>query len=131
MIALDTNILLRLLLADDLHQLAKARRELATVRDAAAGVFINDIVLAEGFWTLRGSYGYSKDDVLLVLRELLNSAAFAFERRPVLQAACAMYEASAADFADCLIVAKNGAIGCKYTATFDRAMRGLLGAKVL
>lgn len=131
MIALDTNVLLRLLLQDDASQVSKARKELEPFDDSAEGIFINDVVLAETLWTLRGRYRLSKDDLLLALRGLLDTAAFAFENRTVIQAAVSIYEASAADFSDCLVAAKNAAAGCEYTATFDRAMHGLPRVRLL
>lgn len=131
MIALDTNVLLRLLLDDDATQSRKARREVEAVEAAGEQVMLNDIVLAEAVWTLRGKYDTGKQELLLVLRGLFDTASFAFESRPVLINALAMYENSAADFPDCLIAAKNAAAGCGHTATFDRAMRGLPAVKLL
>ncbi len=131
MIALDTNVLLRLLLEEDAAQAAKARRELEKFDDSDGEVFINDIVLAETLWTLRAAYDCEKPDLLLTLHSLLNTATFSFENRTVLQAAVTMYESSAADFSDCLIAAKNSAAGYEYTRSFDRAMRGLTGVKLL
>lgn len=131
MIALDTNVLLRLLLNDDAAQARAARQAVQAVEAAGEQVLINDIVLAEAVWALRGKYDTAKQDLLRVLRAVLDTASFAFESRPVLTAALAMYEESAADFPDCLIAAKNAAAGCRHTATFDRAMRGLPAVELL
>lgn len=131
MIALDTNVLLRLLLNDDAAQSRRARLAVEAVEAAGEQVLVNDIVIAEAIWTLRGKYDTGKPVLLLMLRAVLDTASFAFESRPVLTTALALYEDSAADFPDCLIAAKNAAAGCSHTATFDRAMRGLPAVKVL
>jgi len=131
MIALDTNVLLRLLLNDDAAQARKARLAVEAVEAAGEQVLLNDIVLAEAVWTLRGKYDTGKPALLLMLRAVLDTASFAFESRPVLTTALALYETSAADFPDCLIAAKNAAAGCTHTTTFDRAMRGLPAVKLL
>ena len=131
MIALDTNVLLRLLLNDDAAQARKARHAVEAVEAAGEQVLLNDIVLAEAVWTLHGKYDTGKNELLRMLRAVLGTASFAFESRPVLTTALALYEGSAADFPDSLIAAKNAAAGCSHTATFDRAMRGLPAVKVL
>lgn len=131
MIGIDTNVLLRLLLHDDDTQARKARREIETIESAGTQVLINDVVLAETLWTLRGRFASDKDELLLTLRSLLGAASFAFENRSIVQQALALYEASNAGFSDCLIAAKNTGIGCEYTATFDRAMRTLPAVKLL
>ena len=131
MIALDTNVLLRLLLNDDAAQTRKARQAVELVEAAGEQILLNDIVIAEAVWTLRGKYDTGKADLLSMLRAVFDTASFSFESRPVLTRALAIYEASVADFPDCLIAAKNAAAGCEHTATFDRAMRGLPAVKVL
>jgi predicted nucleic-acid-binding protein len=131
MIGIDTNVLLRLLLHDDEAQARKARREIEDIESAGTQVLINDVVLTETLWTLRGRFASDKDELLLTLRSLLGAASFAFENRGTVQQALALYEASNAGFSDCLIAAKNAGIGCEYTATFDRAMRSLPAVKLL
>jgi predicted nucleic-acid-binding protein len=131
MIALDTNVLLRLLLSDDAAQSRKARQEIESVEAQGEAILLNDVVIAETVWTLRGKYNTTKPDLLRMLRAVFDTASFAFESRPILVDALARYELSPADFPDCLIAAKNAAAGCTHTATFDRAMRGLPAVKLL
>lgn len=131
MIGLDTNVLLRLLLNDDAAQARRAQQEVEAAEAAGRPLWLNDIVLAEAVWTLRGSYDMSKSELVSMLQGLLQTASFAFESRDVLAAALALYERSSADFPDCLIAAKNATAGCDYTATFDRALRSLPAIKLL
>jgi predicted nucleic-acid-binding protein len=76
MIAVDTNVLLRRLLNDDLNQAAKAR----TLFNKADQILITDIVLAETIWTLKGKrYKASKEDIVAVVIGLLEEPNVVFE----------------------------------------------------
>lgn len=131
MIGVDSNVLLRLLTRDGAGQAGKAERVIAAAEAEGESVLVNDVVLAETMWTLARSFDASKPELLLTVRSLLATESFAFESRPVVAHALELYEGSSADFADCVIVAKNAALGCVATLTFDRAMRGLPATKLL
>lgn len=131
MIAIDTNVLLRLLTRDDAAQAAKAQRAIEAAEAAGDSVLVNDLVLAETLWTLASRYRTDKPDLLRSLHGLLDTATFTFENRSVLAEALVHYETSAADFADCVIAVKNAALGAESTLTFDRAMRGLPAVRLL
>jgi predicted nucleic-acid-binding protein len=131
MIGLDTNVLVRLLTADDPTQLKAATRLLAAHEGEAGAFFVNDMVLVEMVWVLGRSYGFGRDDVLSAVKSLLDSEGFAFEDRERLDRAIALCSAQAGDFADTMIVLKNAAAPCEYTASFDRTMRALPDVKLL
>jgi predicted nucleic-acid-binding protein len=131
MIGLDTNVLVRLLTADDPIQLKAATRLLAAHEGEAGAFFVNDMVLVEMVWVLSRSYGFGRDDVLAAVKSLLDSDGFAFEDRERLDRAIGLCSAQAGDFADTMIVLKNAAAPCEYTASFDRAMRSLPEVKLL
>ena len=131
MIGIDTNVLLRLLLDDDPPQVRRARHVASSAEAAGQPLFVNDVVLAETVWTLGSRYDATKSELIDTLRSLLDNARLAFESRSVLSEAVTGFETSSADFADCLIVAKNAAAGCQHTATFDRALRPFEHAKIL
>lgn len=61
----------------------------------------------------------------------MEETAFAFEDREAVLAALSLFEVGSCGFADCLVVAEHARKGCEFTATFDRGMRKLPGAKVL
>ena len=131
MIGIDTNVLLRLLLDDDPPQVRRARQVASGAEAAGQPLFVNDVVLTETVWTLGSRYDATKTELIDTLRSLLDNARLAFESRSVLSKAVTGFESSSADFADCLIVAKNAAAGCEHTATFDRALRSFEHAKIL
>lgn len=76
MIALDTNVLLRLLLSDDAAQSRKARQEIEAVEAQGQAILLNDIVIAEAVWTLRGKYDTAKPDLLRMLRAMFDTASW-------------------------------------------------------
>lgn len=59
MLAVDTNVLVRIIVADDARQSPRARALVA-----ANQVFVSRTVLLETEWVLRGSYGLAAPDVL-------------------------------------------------------------------
>jgi predicted nucleic-acid-binding protein len=131
MIAIDTNVLVRLLAQDDVAQSERARLKLMQAEDAGEPIRINDVVLAETLWTLTRRYKLPRQELQSVVRALLNAAAFDFERRTDIEHAVDLFEHSTADFSDCLIFAKNAAAGCRATLSFDKDCRSLPGARWL
>lgn len=65
MIAIDTNVLVRLLVADDQVQ-SKASQQLF----ATETVFIPDTVLLETEWVLRAAFGLGPDDICTAFRRV-------------------------------------------------------------
>ena len=131
MIGLDTNVLVRLLTADEPVQLKAASRLLAAHDGQAGAFFINDMVLVELVWVLGRLYGFAPAEALTAIASLLDSDAFAFEDRERLGHALGLCKAQGSDFADTMIALKNAAAGCEHTATFDKAMRGLPGVQLI
>jgi predicted nucleic-acid-binding protein len=119
MIALDTNVLVRLLADDDARQCERARAAVAAAEASGETVRINDVVLAETMWTMAKRYKTPKSMLVQITRGLLDSGTFEFENRGCLENTLRLFEQSSADFSDCLIVAKNAAAGCRSTLTFD------------
>ena len=131
MIGLDTNVLIRLLTADEPVQLKAASRLLAAHDGEPGAFFINDMVLVELVWVLGRLYGFAPAEALTAIASLLDSDAFAFEDRDRLSHALGLCQAQGCDYADTMIALKNAAAGCEHTATFDKAMRGLPGVRLL
>jgi predicted nucleic-acid-binding protein len=127
MLGIDTNVLVRFLVQDDEAQFEKARKLIK--REVAAGhrVFINLLVLMETEWVLRSRYAVTKDQIIEAVSGLLDSSDVKFEDEPVVEEAIFFWKDSSADFADCLIGAKNRRLGCRATATFDSKASKLTG----
>ncbi|WP_299945671.1 type II toxin-antitoxin system VapC family toxin [uncultured Microbulbifer sp.] len=140
MIAIDTNVLLRYLLADDAKQFRKAKTLIETRRP----VLITDVVLTETVWTLTGKrYQLDKTGICEVVRGMIADGAFRFEDNQVVWSALMDYEEAkpvrgkALDFPDALIIHKALFVADqKHQAlegfySFDKALEPLKKAVLL
>ena len=114
---LDTNVLLRVLVADDPEQLRRVRAYLAA-RAPGEPLFVHRIVVCELIWTLRRGFRFDRAQIADVVDRLLRSR-LAIEDYDALGLAFYLYRTSGADLADCLLGVVNRAAGCERTATFD------------
>ena len=127
MLGIDTTVLVRFLVRDDEAQFEKARKLLK--REVAAGrrVFVNQLVLLEFEWVLRSRYAVTKNQIIEAISGLLDSIDVQFEDEPTIEEALFIWKETTADFADCLIGAKNRRLGCRATASFDAKAAKLPG----
>lgn len=127
MLGVDTNVLVRFLVRDDEVQFEKARKLIK--REIAAGrrVFVSQLVLLETEWVLRSRYSLPKNLIIEAISGLLDAADVRFEDEPAIEEALFIWKDATADFADCLIGAKNRRLGCRATATFDMKASKLPG----
>lgn len=121
MIGIDTNVLVRYLVQDDEEQSLKVSRLIEKCAGNPKSIFINNIVVCELIWVLARGYKYSKNQIILVLKEMFLTLEFAFENHQILWLSLSEYEKSDADFSDVLIGKINIANECKHTVTFDQA----------
>ena len=119
MIGIDTNVLVRFLIRDDEPQFDKARKLIKREVTAGRRVFVNQLVIMETEWVLRSRYAVPKVQIIEAISGLLDSVEIQFEDEPSIEEALFLWKDSSADFADCLIGAKNRRLGCRSTATFD------------
>ena len=119
MLGVDTNVLVRFLVRDDEAQFEKARKLIKREVAAGSGVFVNQLVLLETEWVLRSRYSLPKNLIIEAISGLLDASDVRFEDEPAIEEALFIWKETAADFADCLIGAKNRRLGCRATATFD------------
>jgi predicted nucleic-acid-binding protein len=119
MLGVDTNVLVRFLVRDDEAQFEKARKLIKREVAAGGGVLVNQLVLLETEWVLRSRYSLPKSLIIEAISGLLEASDVRFEDEPDIEEALFIWKDTAADFADCLIGAKNRRLGCRATATFD------------
>ena len=119
MLGVDTNVLVRFLVRDDEIQFDKARKLIK--REVAAGryVFVSQLFLLETEWVLRSRYSLPKNTIIEAISGLLDANDVRFEDEPTIEQALFIWNDTTADFADCLIGARNRRLGCRATATFD------------
>lgn len=127
MIGIDTNVLVRFLIRDDEPQFEKARKLIKREVTVGRRVFVNQLVIMETEWVLRSIYSIPKAQIIEAISGLLDAIEIQFEDEPSIEEALFMWKDSSADFADCLIGAKNRRQGCQSTATFDAKASRLPG----
>ena len=120
MLGIDTNVLVRFLVRDDEAQFEKARKLIKREVSAGRRIFVNQLVLMETEWVLRSRYGVKKDQIIDSISSLLDANDLQIEDEPSVEEAVFVWRDSNAEFADCLIGAKNRRLGCRATASFDQ-----------
>ncbi len=119
MLGIDTNVVVRLVVADDADQTDRARKLIEQTLSREEPVLISLLVLLECEWVLRSRYKFSRVAILSIFRALLEARELSFEDEPALEEALFHWKDSACGFSDCLIAAHNRRMGCRATATFD------------
>ena len=122
MIALDTNVLVRLLVEDDQEQTRRSRALIEQVQGDDGRAWISDVVLCELVWVLSASYEVPRPEIADVLDALLRARHLAFDDSARLRRSLDHFRGGRGDFADYLIQEHATANGYERTATFDQAL---------
>lgn len=117
---LDSNVLLRFVLADHPGQHELARRFLGQECTRDNPGYVSVIVLCEMVWVLAAQEKRSRDDIHAVLEWLTQSPEIKVEHAATVIQVLPIYRDTRSDFADLVIAALNKAAGCEDTVTFDR-----------
>ena len=112
--AIDTNVVVRFLVADDRRQAKKARTAIE-----AGDIFISSTVLLESEWVLRSGYGHAPGPIAAALRRLAGLTGVTVEGPPLLALALDWMD-EGMDFADAMHLAR--AEGCDVFLSFDRKL---------
>jgi len=131
MIGIDTNVLVRLVVADDPRQASAARdfiRHHCTADDPG---LVSNIALAELTWTLARAYGCTRDQVGAAIEQILETVQLRVESSTDVTEALRSFRKGSADFSDCLMAQSCRSAGCDYTITFDRRAAKLPGFQLL
>lgn len=121
-VAIDTNVLVRLFVDDDLAQQNTAVQLL----EAAEVVVIPTTVLMETIWVLNRSYKIPNDEILAILRDFIASIPKLMVDENAVEAGFAVM-ARNGDFADGVNAFGGGMLGARTFATFDKQAAKLLG----
>lgn len=122
--AVDTNVLVRLLVRDDAAQFGKALAFIAT------GGWVSSVALVETVWVLESVYAKSKNEIAASLDLLFGDSRVAFQDADAASAALDQFRNHRAlDFADCLILELARKAGHLPLGTFDRALGKAEGAE--
>ena len=128
--ALDTNVIVRLLVRDDDEQYRRA--ELIFRRATAGpGVWLASVVLVEVVWVLRVAYKFDRAASAASLRRLIQTDGVQVEDEPTTRSTLAAFEAGAADFADYFILESARRDGALPLHTFDERLSRSDGVKLV
>ena len=128
MIAVDTNVLVRHLVGDDLAQARTAAALFAEAEERGESVFISTVVLVETAWVLTSVLHLQKPELTALLQRLVSETGSAggvgrlvVEHEDAVREAIQDFTIGRAGFADYLIGRLAQAAGATTTYTFDRA----------
>ncbi len=130
MIALDTNIIIRYLVRDDVKQSEAARALLESLTAERPGYVCREVAV-EVVWVLKRAYGYSRAQVAAILKELLITEVLVFEAADDAARAAFLYGEGEAEFSDLMIMAAARRAGIRSLHTLDRKLSRLEGAVLL
>ena len=130
MTGVDTNVLVRFVMADDPEQYRKAKRLMQSFT-MQSPCFITQVCIAEFVWVLEARYRKSKTIIIEWLSWLVESNELVLEDQPAVERALHAYAASKADFSDCLIAISGHLAGCSSTVTFDKGAAKTAGMRLL
>lgn len=128
MIAIDTNVLVRLLINDPeaMAQCEQARKLIK----GYAKAWVSKVVLVETVWVLESVYELNKQQIILLLEKLVQHPRIDLENAGHINSALTLFSAIHGDFADCIIL--SDALHKQLTLhTFDKKLSRLHGAELI
>jgi predicted nucleic-acid-binding protein len=124
--AVDTNVLVRILLRDDSKQAASADQFIS------AGAWVSHLVLMEAIWVLSTAVGLDANKIAHGIQMVIDHRALTLEDSDTVTAALAEFRRhSVLGFADCLILEVARKAGRLPLGTFDRPLARLQGVHKL
>lgn len=124
--ALDTNVLVRLLIRDDPRQVAAAEAFVAS------GAWVPHLALAEATWVLASVYAHHSEAIATAMDMLINHQQLTLQDEAAVAAAVAHFRRRpAVGFSDCLMVEVARKAGHGPLGTFDRDLAKLPGVERL
>ena len=120
--AIDTNVLVRLLVRDDRHQLEAAEKFVSK------GAWVSHVVLVETLWVLDAVYDRSGEQMAAAVEMLMAHADLTLQDADVVASALLRFRAQPAlGFSDCLLLEIARKAGHLPLGTFDRRLGKLEG----
>lgn len=118
---LDTNVLVRLLVADDETQARRVVNLLESAERVGESFFVSSLVLLELAWVLELAYDCTRAEVLEALERLTMMPVLRIENLSVVHRAIALGRKGRQDIADLLIGCCAADSGCTAVLTFDKS----------
>ncbi len=124
--AVDTNVVVRLIVRDDADEVARAEAFVAQ------GAWVSLPVLLETTWVLKSAYGLSRQRIGTALDMLAEHDRLTLQDEDAVRRACAQFARErSVGFSDCLIIEIARKAGHGPVGTFDKRMTRLDGTQRL
>lgn len=126
--AVDTNVLVRILVTDD-----KQAEQIKLARQFAKNakmLFIPQIVQVELVWVLEAAYKLDKAEIIRILQHIQANEAFHLQSESAFSKALQLFQANKVDFSDSLILIESKNVNCD-VVTFDKKFARLPNVKQL
>lgn len=124
--AVDTNVVVRLLVRDDIKQVQAAEAFIT------AGAWVSHLVLTEAMWVLDAVYERTPEQIATAIDMLLNHKHLTIQDADVVALAAGHFrKRPALGFSDCLVVEVARKAGHVPLGTFDRNLAKTAGASQL
>ena len=130
MIAIDTNVLVRLLARDHAEQAEAARTLLQGLTPEQPGFICREVAI-ELAWVLERSYKLPRQRIAEALLALLTSNNLVFEAADDVAPAAFRYGQGGPGFSDLMILAASERAGAEPLMTFDRRLAREAGAALV
>jgi predicted nucleic-acid-binding protein len=118
--AIDTNLLVRIVVRDDVKQAAAADVFVEK------GAWVSHLALAEATWVLSAVYERDADDIAIAVEMLLNHKSLTIQDSDVVSSALSHFrKRPAVGFSDCLLLEIARKAGHLPLGTFDRGLAKL------
>jgi predicted nucleic-acid-binding protein len=124
-IAVDTNVLIRILVDDPVAALQMQSARALLVK--AEVLYVPQIVQVETVWVLESAYKFDKPAICKILDHLLQHPQFQLQAAESFEAAVTLFRQHSADFSDCLVLTESTNQQLKLF-TFDKKLSRLKGA---
>lgn len=118
--ALDTNVLVRFLVADDEKQARIVRNLFKQAETNQQILFVPLLVTLEMVWVLESVYDIPRDNILDTFQKLLLMPILSFDGQVALQNAIQSAKNGSEDLPDLLIAHAAVQSGCSSVLTFDK-----------
>ena len=118
--ALDTNVLIRFLVKDDIRQSQIVYKLFKQAESDKDGFWVSLLVVLETIWVLESVYSIPRLEIVNSLNELLLMPVLKFESQTVIQKFIHSARKNTIDLSDILIASAAAASGCDSVFTFDK-----------
>ena len=120
-IIVDTNVILRLILADDPKLSLQSKEIFDLAETGKVGIYIDEVIVAEVVWVLSSFYRQSKEDIVKHLKDMISQRWIVNPRKKLILAALNLFSETNLSYIDAwiLLVSRQRKIELK---TFDQKL---------